>query len=132
VPQWLEHPNQVAGIAAVNIVAVDVHHALIQEKFDGLYANATLIDGGFEYQSANGVIRVFDATSFQQHIGPLAQSIIDEGQPCIAGMDLVMTEPSTMQHFLKTSGLDYREVDNGFVLTTPELTANTTLRFVVR
>ena len=50
-------------------------------------------------------------------------------EPFIGGMDFVMSDEVTFSDFLTATGSDYRDLQNGFALTTPETTANTVLRF---
>ncbi len=130
VPEWLEHPNKVTGICGVNIIADTPYHSDLVARFSQLYDGYTKFDGGFQYQTANGVLRVMDAACFERTIGRVPEAIAQEPLPCIAGMDLVMSEPAVFSEYLKASNLAYGEIPNGFVLTSPETTANTTLRFM--
>ncbi len=130
VPQWLEHPNKVTGISGINIVAHKDFHTALKKRFTSLYGSFELIEGGFQCQTANGVIRVMDAYSFTNTIGSLAEPIAEELQPCIAGMDLVMSDPTAFYENLLVTGLGFREIENGYALDSPESTANTLLRFV--
>jgi len=130
VPEWLEHPNKVTGICGVNIIADALYHSDLVARFSQLYDGYTQFDGGFQYQTANGVLRVMDAACFERTIGRVPEAIAQEQLPCIAGMDLVMSEPAVFSEYLKASNLAYGEIPNGFVLTSPETTANTTFRFL--
>lgn len=130
VKEWLQHPNKVTGISAVNIVSTIEHNAVLSQRFGQLYAGVETIAGGFQCQTANGVLRIMDADTFEQKIGPLAKAIRKDETPSIAGMDLKMSDHQAVFEFLETAGLDYRKIENGFTLTSPELTANTLLRFI--
>lgn len=130
VPEWLEHPNKVTGICGVNIIADTLYHSDLVARFSQLYDGYTQFDGGFQYQTANGVLRVMDAACFEQTIGRVPEAIAQEQLPCIAGMDLVMSEPAVFSRYLKSASLAFREIANGYVLTSPETTANTTFRFL--
>ena len=63
VPEWLEHPNKVIGIGGVNIVAAKNHHAKLEAQFGALYDGYETIDGGFKYDTANGVLRILEPLS---------------------------------------------------------------------
>ena len=130
VPQWLEHPNKVVGIAGVNIVADPPHHAALRSKLEYLYSDFRKIEAGFQCQTANGVLRVMNRHAFERNIGKLAGPIGQECLPCIAGMDFEMSEPETLFDYLKSSDLSFTEFETGYVLNEPELIANTTLRFL--
>jgi glyoxalase-like protein len=130
VPEWLEHPNKVSGICGVNILADDSFHADLKARFGRLYNDFSEIDGGFQCQTANGVIRVLVADAFEQAIGPLPGDLRQEKSPCIAGMDLTMSDPQVMLDFIKSSNIGCRAIESGLVLTDPSLTANTILRFL--
>jgi hypothetical protein len=130
VPEWLEHPNTVSGICGVNIVAADRFHPQLKARFGGLYGGFEAIDGGFQYQTANGTLRVMTADAFEGAIGPLPKEVLDEDLPCIAGMDLTTGDPNGLLEYINRSNLGYRPVETGFALTSPSLTANTILRFL--
>ena len=128
VPEWLEHPNKVIGICGVNILADNQFHAELKAQFEGIYKNCNWINGGFQCQTANGTIRILEIDTFEQVIGPLPDGLRKDNSPCIAGMDLVMSDPNMMHEFLKKSNIEFRIIENGFTLTNPSLTANTILR----
>ncbi len=129
VPQWLEHPNRVVGIAGINIVADETHQTALHSKLESLYTDFRDIEAGFQCQTANGVIRVMNQQAFDRNIGNLAKPIMKESTPCIAGMDFEMSDAKILFDYLKRSGLGFTRIDTGYTLNTPELTANTTLRF---
>lgn len=130
VPEWLEHPNKVTGICGVNIVADASCLADLKKLLGGLYGQVTEGDGGFECQTANGVMRVMTADEFEHRIGALPDAVVQEKTPFIAGMDLTMSEQQPLANFLARSNTAYQKIENGFVLSDPSLTANTVLRFV--
>jgi hypothetical protein len=131
VPEWLEHPNKVNGICGVNIVAPENHHAALKDMFGDLYGVVAERAEGFEYQTANGVMRVMTAEVFERHIGALPDAVGLETAPFIAGMDFTMSAPKALEGFLERSNTAYRKIDQGFALNDPALTANTVLRFLV-
>lgn len=131
VPQWLQHPNKVTGICGINILADRSFHAALKARFSALYSDVTGIDGGFQCQTANGVIRVLTADVFEHAIGPLPGALHPEKLPCIVGMDLTMSDPQLMLEFIKSSNTQYRTVETGFALRDPSLTANTLLRLLI-
>lgn len=130
VPQWLEHPNKVTGICGVNIVADKFYHSALRARLGNLYGGHSPFEDGFQCQTPNGVIRVMDAVCFERTIGLLPEVVAQEQLPCVAGIDLMMSEPTVLSEYLNASNLASREIANGFVLTAPETTANTTLRFI--
>lgn len=130
VPEWLEHPNKVDGICGVNIVAPESYHDALKHMFGGLYGDVAERAEGFEYQTANGVMRVMTAEVFERHIGALPDAVELETEPFIAGMDLTLSEPNVFEGFLERSNTTYRKIDQGFALSDPTLTANTVLRFL--
>lgn len=129
VPEWLQHPNTVNGICGVNLVAKDPFHAALQVRFGGIYDGLAVIDGGFEYQTANGVLRVLTPEAFEAQIGPLSDSLRQEALPFIAGMDLTVQDPQVLLGFIVAAGLGWRPLGAGFALADPALTAQTVLRF---
>jgi len=129
VPEWLKHPNTVNGICAVNIVADVEHQASLKKRFGGLYKGYESLDGGFLYQTANGVIRVLQADAFTGAIGKLAPNITKEPRPFIAGMDFTVANPLVLKEHLDASTLSFQETANGYALTAPDKTANTVFRF---
>ncbi len=130
VPQWLEHPNKVNGISGITILAGAQYHTEIKARFAPLYGDATVQESGFQFQTANGVIRVLNAEEFETVIGPLPHDLNDESLPCIAGMDFAMPDSDRMLTFLKGSNVEFRKIDNGFSLIDASLTANTILWFL--
>lgn len=129
VPDWLVHPNTVSGICAVNIVADAMHHPALTTRFGGLYEGFTAMQDGFQFQTANGVLRVLTASAFERDIGPLPQDIRQETTPSIAGMDFTTGDLNILKEFIDGSGMDYRTVENGVALARQTQTANTILRF---
>jgi hypothetical protein len=134
VPDWLEHPNTVDGICGVNIVARHEHHAVLKMRFGGIYSGFKALDGGFQYHTANGTLRVLTATAFERTIGALPEAIRCEETPSIAGMDFTAGDLSVLQGFIDSSQTGFRSTDagTGIALTNPSLTANTLLRFFLR
>lgn len=130
VPEWLRHPNRVTGICTVNAVAAEDFHTPLRKQLRALYGAARPVEGGFEVQTANGVFRVMTPAAFASEIGPLPALVTLDQTPCIAGMDLRMSDPATMKGFLEGSKMGYRAHKTGFALTEPERTANTILRFI--
>ena len=129
VPEWLKHPNQVTGICGVNVVSDDTHHDMLKKRFSSVYAQCESLSGGFQCQTANGVLRVLNADEFQRAVGPLPETMVGETLPFVAGMDFIMSEPKELLKFIKEGEFLYQEMPNGYVLGAPEQTANTTFRF---
>jgi len=130
VPEWLEHPNQVNGIGGVNIVASVQYQELLATRFEQLYSGCNPLEGGFECNTANGMLRVFTTSAFEEHIAPIPTPAQGETLPFIAGMDFVMADSDALLDWLNNSGTPYLTIPNGFVLTEPTLTANTVFRFI--
>ena len=129
VPQWLEHSNTVNGICGVNMVADAQYHQILMDRFSGLYSNCQSIAGGFQCQTANGLLSILDAVSFEKTIAHLPKAMRGEKLPFVAGMDFSVSEPEILVKHLEQSGVDFHELANGYALALPELTANTTFRF---
>ncbi|MBU2866420.1 VOC family protein [Pacificibacter marinus] len=132
VPEWLEHPNTVSGICGVTIVALPSHHVALQEKFGGLYGQITQIEGGFECTTANGILRVVDAVTFDKTIGPLAKAsakdFADTQTPFIAGMDFSAASLTRLCGILDRAGISWTGQDI-VTLDFSDATANTVFRF---
>ncbi|MEH6739733.1 MAG: VOC family protein [Sulfitobacter sp.] len=131
VSEWLLHPNKVSGICGVNIVANKGNHRDLKLLFGGLYSEITEGAGGFECQTANGVMRVMTKEAFEERIGPLPDAVLQDQSPFVAGMDLTMSDTQVMATFLERSNTAFRNIDQGFALSDPSLTANTVLRFLM-
>lgn len=129
VPEWLAHPNSVNGICGINIVAKEAHHDELQALFGGLYEDFNSLNGGFQFQTANGVLKVMTVAAFEHEIGDLTEEIRDEDTPAIAGMDFTVGDLHALTTFLDRTQMEYRVIENGVALTTQSLTANTTFRF---
>jgi hypothetical protein len=132
VPDWLEHPNTVNGICGVNIVAREPHHAELRLRFGGLYKGFETLEDGFQYQTANGTLRVLTAPAFERTIGPLAEAIASEDTPSIAGMDFTTGDMKILKGFIDSSDMRSRSTETEITLLNPSLTANTLLRFFRR
>jgi hypothetical protein len=129
VPQWLEHPNTVNGICGVNVVAHLQHHAALKTHFGGLYSDFKTHNGGFEFQTANGALRVFTPDAFEREIGPLTDKLRQDEMPFIAGMDFTATDLNALLGFIQGTKTAFRPIDNGVALSDQTTTANTVLRF---
>lgn len=129
VPQWLEHPNSVDDICAVNIVAGHRHHETLKSQFSGIYGASETLAGGFQVQTANGVLRVLTPDTFERELGPLSQEIHREDTPSIAGMDFTARDLSKLVAFIERAGTGYARTGDCVTLADPTQTANTVLRF---
>lgn len=129
VPQWLEHPNKVTGICGVNVVSIQQHHEFLAERFARLYTSCETIAGGFQCQTANGVLRVLDVVAFEKSVGPLPEAMANENLPFVAGMDFVMSDSKALLRYMEEGEFDFREIPSGYALKAPETMANTTFRF---
>lgn len=132
VPEWLEHPNSVNGICGVNIVAHEKHHEALKTQFGGLYKGFEVLKGGFQYQTANGALKVLNVEAFENDIGSLSDGIRQEDTPSIAGMDFTTGDMNALLDYVFKSGTEHRVVENGVILTNQSLTANTIMRFFER
>lgn len=129
VPEWLAHPNTVNGILGITIVAEADDHETLKQPFSKLYGNSTKVDGGIQFETANGVIRMLTSAAFENTIGPLPDSILHERTPAIVSMEFNTADMNTLLEFVSTAGLEYVETQSGIALKPSELTANTTLCF---
>ncbi len=129
VPEWLEHPNTVRGICGINIEANIKYHAALKAQFAGLYSGFEEFDGGFQFQTANGALRILTADAFEQAVGPLPDAWCPEDLPSILGMDFYATDLSALNSFIAEAKLDCCIIENGIFLANSSFAANTTLRF---
>jgi hypothetical protein len=132
VPEWLGHPNTVDGICGVNIVAHEKHHVKLKTQFGGMYDGFKPLKGGFQFQTANGVLRVMNPEAFETNISPLPDDMRDEDSPSIAGMDFTTGDMNALVDWIAKSEADHCLIKNGVVLINPSRTANTVLRFFGR
>lgn len=132
VPEWLKHPNTVNGICGVNVVAHEKHHAALKAQFGGLYKGFEVLKGGFQYWTANGVLRILSTDAFEREIAPLTDEIRKEDTPSIVGMDFTTGDLIALMDYITQSEVEHRTVENGVVLTDQSLTANTIMRFFER
>ncbi|WP_022705033.1 VOC family protein [Pseudorhodobacter ferrugineus] len=129
VPEWLQHPNTVNGIAGITIVAHGGHHAVLKSRFGGLYGGGADIAGGMAFKTANGIVRILEPQTFTDTVGSLPFSITCDKLPFIAGMDFTLSDPTVFRTFALSSGLKFNERGGCLTLLDPALTANTVLRF---
>ncbi|WP_368186268.1 VOC family protein [Aestuariibius sp. HNIBRBA575] len=132
VLEWLMHPNAVNGICGVNVVAPEQHHTALKAQFCGLYNRFEVLNGGFQYQTANGWLMVQSADAFEKDIGPLTDEMRKEDSPSIAGMDFTTGDLNALMTYINESEIAYRMVENGVALSDQSLTANTIMRFFER
>lgn len=128
VPEWLAHPATGNGICGVTIVSDSRFYPALQARFSGVHGGCKTINGGPEYQTANGMLRVMTAEGFEQTIGHLSD-MRDEALSFIAGMDLTVADPNVPRKSMSGSGLSFRGVAGGIALSAHFLTANTLLPF---
>jgi hypothetical protein len=129
VPEWLQHPNTVNGILGITIVAEDDHHETLTQRFCALYGDSVKVEGGTQFQTANGYVRLMNANAYENAVGPIPNVILQERAPAIVSMDFNTRDLDTLLEFISKAGFEYAETKNGIVLISPEQTANTTLCF---
>lgn len=129
VPAWLEHPNSVNGICGVNVVAQLSDHAALGARFEGLYGPSLPFSGGLSFETANGTLRIMEPQAFHDSIGALPVAVLEDRQPCIAGMDFTLSDPAALGRFLQTSDTNFDETIGHIRLLDPTQTANTIFRF---
>lgn len=127
VPEWLEHPNKVIGICGVNVVARVEHHDALKVRLGGLYGAAAMISGGFEFCTANGILRVMEPGACQEMFGELSDVLLDEELPFVVGMDFVTENLERLVGFLEVAGLGFSAIGGGVRLV--EVVGNTFFRF---
>ena len=129
VPDWLEHPNTVHGICGVTVLAESKDHAALIGKFEGLYGSAEEIEGGFEFETANGPIRVQKRQAIENGFAALPSDVKAGGGPCIVAVDLRYKSEEQLRRWIEKSGLDYKEAGETFTLTNSADMGNTFFRF---
>lgn len=129
VPDWLDHPNTVNGIAGVTILADAAHHDRLKAKLTGLYGDASPLDGGFFVQTANGQISVQTLAPIEAEYGALPSDVIDNATPSIVAMDLTYQNAKALEVWIKKSGLRFGVTASGCYASCPRDTANVILRF---
>jgi len=129
VPQWLVHPNSVLGICGINILADEQFHTDLSTQLAGLYTDVKKLNGGFQYQTANGVIRVLTQTAMQRELGPLAPDISQDCLPCVVGVDLRVGDLKLLNEYISKSEFERRMITHGIALKDPAALANIQLRF---
>lgn len=129
VPEWLEHPNSVNGIYAINVVALNRDHTVLKSRFEGLYGLGAKIEGGMAFNTANGTLRIIEPQAFTDTIGALPNTVAGDQMPFIAGMDFTMSDTKALRQFLVSSGTEFDERTGKITLLDQKATANTILRF---
>ncbi len=129
VPQWLEHPNSVCGIAGILIWAEDEHHETMRAQLGQLYGGVKNIPGGFSVDTANGPMRVKNAHAIELEYGPLPSVVVDENQPGIVAMELCYKQESALLEHLQAANICFRSQEHRHTLNNPAQTANLYLRF---
>lgn len=129
VPEWLEHPNTVYGICGITILTDDETRAALISKLVGLYGSAASAGSGYEVDTANGPIRIQSRQAVENTFGSLPSAIAASNEPCIVAMDLRYKNARRLRQWIENSGLDHKEIDETFTLTSPATTGNTFLRF---
>jgi hypothetical protein len=129
VSEWLEHPNTVHGICGLTILADDKDHTALIGKFEGLYGSAEEIEGGFEVETANGLIRVQTRQAIENDFAALPSVVKASGGPCIVALDLRYKSAEQLRHWIGNSGLDHKEAGETLTLTSSADLGNTFFRF---
>ncbi len=129
VPEWLEHPNTVFGICGMTVLADDKDHTALISRFEGLYGSAEKIEGGFEFGTANGPIRVQAKQAIENDFAALPSVITGSREPCIIALDLRYRNAKQLRRWIANSGLGHKEVGETLTLTNSADTGNTFLRF---
>lgn len=130
VPEWLQHPNSVSGIAGVTILAEAEVHGALRAKFTGLYGEVQQILGGFKVPTANGSISVQTLDAIEAEFGTLPTSVAEGASPSIVAMDMIYQRQEAFDIWCANNALAPRTTASGCVGTDPEKTANVVLRFV--
>lgn len=130
VPEWLQHPNGVDGIAGISVLAEPRDQPRLRERLTRLYGEVQPIDGGFAVQTANGQIRVQDSAAATRELGPLPGPSLTESGPAIIAMSFACPDLSSMRGWIAAAGLEATERGGALILSRPDLTGNTVLRFV--
>jgi hypothetical protein len=129
VPEWLDHPNTACGISGITVLAGDADHEALIGKFEGLYGAAMMVEGGFQFATANGPIRVQSRSIIENEFGALPIAVAASGEPCIVALDLRYKSKEKLRRWIAKSGLDHRQAGKTISLTNANETGNTFLRF---
>lgn len=129
VPQWLEHPNTVCGIAGILIWAEDEHHETMCAQLGHLYGGVKKIPGGFSVDTANGPMQVKNSQAIGSEYGPLPVAVVEDNQPGIVSLDLHYKEESALLEYLQACDIEFHSQEHTHTLSSPEETANLYLRF---
>jgi len=129
VPQWLEHPNSVCGIAGVTVAADENLQEPLRRQLTQLYGTAQELSGGFEIRTANGTFQVKTKAVIESEIAPLPDVVLADAEPAIVGMDFLYADESTLCEHLNVVDGVVTQSENVYLLAAPEKTANTLLRF---
>ena len=130
VPEWLEHPNTVRGLAGVNVIGRTAQFPALIRRFSGLFPVEHHSQTHVEFLTANGVLRLLTLETFEAVIGSVAEALRQSQTPFIAGMDFSVGELRHLSAWLKRAGTPFFENNAGLVLKDPQATANTVFRFV--
>ena len=130
VPRWLEHPNPACGIAGVTIRAEARDRTALRPRLERLYGPVREVQGGFETQTANGVMRVLTGAACEDLLGPLPDAVRADPQPAIIGMDIKVRDMTVLADHVAASGMAARHEGGAVILGDPARTASVTLRFV--
>jgi len=129
VPQWLEHPNTVNGIAGVTILAEECDHKVLKAKLTGIYGEATPLDGGFLVQTTNGSMSVQSLAVIEAEFGELPKEVRASHTPGIVAMDLTYQSATVLETWIEKSVCRLTTTTSGCHATLPSETANVILRF---
>lgn len=130
VPEWLEHPNTVNGINGVTILAKAAYQETLKAKLTRIYGDASILNGGFSVQTANGEISVQTLDAIQAEFGMLSSDIAKSETPGIVAMDLVYQNAKTFEAWIAKSSMNLKSTASGRYATQPQDTANVILRFM--
>lgn len=128
MPQWLQHPNSVNGIAGITIRAeLDCQDAVLK-KLAALYGQGRCFEGGYQLETVNGY--VMTSVSITAQLGVLPAEVLEDSQPCIVAMDFHYTDEAMRRQHLSSSAVAHESCDNVFSLRNAQHTGNTYMRFL--
>ncbi len=138
VQEWMNHPNQVYGIAGISIAAELEEHSQLRTMFTAIYGHATDQTKGFNVDTANGRIQVQPKSAIETEFGILPTYCKNGNDTAIVAMDFYCKDIEVLEAHIKNSGMPYtKAVSNPYIasnqsilLTDSSLTGNTFFRFI--
>lgn len=108
VPQWMTHPNTVAGIAAITIKAGPAYQVELRRRLEALYGASTDLTDGFVVSSANGLLIVQTPEAVERDLGRMPDAVSADELPAIVGMEFHCDRLDILHQWVSRSGFAHR------------------------